>query len=266
MPYALINGVRIYYEVHGEGEPIILLNGILMNTRSWAPQLSAFVNNGLKVILMDYRGQGLSDKPRIKYSIDTLVDDIKGLLDHLNIKKVHMLGISYGGVLAMRFAIKYQDYLKSLIIVDTTPIADHYIKRICDQWMMAARLHSGRYLFLTMIPTIYSAYFINERWDFVSSTATAFEKVDFDAFIELLKTVFDKDVNVLDELHKIKVPTLIIAGERDKFAPPEIYSKMIHERIEGSELVIIEKAGHVVIWEKPIEFNAIVIDFIKRHK
>ena len=131
-----------------------------------------------------------------------------------------------------------------------------------DRWMMAARLRSGRYLFITMVPDIYSDEFVERRRDFVCSTAPRFEEVDFDAFIELLKSFMELDIT--DRLDQIKVPTLVVAAEEDRTKPPR-YSRLIHERIPNSELVIIKGAGHVVIWEKPAEFNEVVLRFLKKH-
>jgi len=263
MPYAKINGVNIYYEVHGEGEPVIMLNGILGSTRSWAPQLPALINNGFKVILMDFRGQWNSDKPRIRYTMEMHADDVRGLLDFLKIDKVHVVGISYGGEVGMIFAIKYPERVKSLVVTCSIPRADRYARLIADKWMMAARLRSGKFLFLTMVTDIYSPQFINEHWDFIEKTIPAFEEVDFDAFIELLKSFMELDIE--DKLHLIKAPTLIVTASNDR-TKPDIYSKRMKERIPNSELVVIENAGHIVNWEKPEEYNRIIIDFLKRHK
>ena len=262
MPYAKVNGINIYYEVHGEGKPIILLNGILASTASWALQVPALVNSGYKVILMDFRGQWKSDKPRERYSMYQQADDVKGLLDFLGIEKTNVLGISYGGEVGMIFAIKYPELVNSLIVACSIPKVDRYARLIADKWMMAARLRSGKYLFLSMVTDIYSPNFINEKWDFIEKTILSFEEVDFEAFIELLKSFME--LNILNDLPKIKAPTLIITAGRDR-TKPDIYSKMMHKKIANSELKVIEGAGHVVNWEKPEEFNKIVLEFLEKH-
>ena len=261
MPYADLNGVRIYYEVHGEGEPVIFLNGILATTASWAFQLPVF-SKEFKVILMDFRGQGNSDKPRTRYTMDMHVEDVRALLDHLGVDKVHVVGISYGAEVGMMFALKYPERVRSLVVACAVSHVDRPMRLRADRWMMAARLRSGRYLFITMVPDIYSDEFIGERWDFISSTAPRFEEVDFDAFIELLKSFMELDIT--DRLGEIKAPTLVVAAEEDRTKPPR-YSRLIHERIPNSELVIIKGAGHVVIWEKPDEFNEVVLRFLRKH-
>jgi len=260
VPFVPVNGVKIYYEVRGEGEPIAFLNGIMARTVSWGNQTRYFVKNGYKVILHDFRGQGQSDRPRIKYSMDMHVEDLKGLLDALNIRKLHLVGLSYGGKVALMFALKYPQYLKSLIVASTTPTVDKAIRAKVDRWILGARFRSGRILFQIVYPDIYSDDFLETKWEFVMSTAPAFEQIDFDALIELSKAFLEVDLR--GKMTSINVPTLIIVGSEDKVFPPK-YSKMIHEEIEGSKFITVEGCGHVIIWEKPDEFNKIIHEFIK---
>ena len=261
MPYASVNGARIYYEVHGEGEPVIFLNGILANTASWAFQLPVF-SREFEVILMDFRGQGRSDKPRMRYTMEMHADDVRALLDHLDVQRAHVVGISYGAEVGMIFALRYPERVRSLVVACAVSHVDRPMRLRADRWLMAARLRSGRFLFLTVVPDIYSDEFLEERWEFVRTTAPRFDEVDFDAFIELLKSFLELDIT--DELDKIRAPTLVIAGGEDRVKPPR-YSRLIHERIPNSEFVIIEGAGHVVVWEKPAEFNSVVLSFLKKH-
>jgi len=260
MPYVKVNGYNIYYEIHGDGEPVILLNGILANTTSWSLQVPALINNGFKVILMDFIGQGKSDKPMIKYNMEMHADFVKGLLDHLGIDKVNVVGISYGGEVGLIFTLKYQEMVKSLTTICSISKVNRVIKAMADRWLLAARFKSGRFLFQIMYPDIYSDEFIENKWEFIQSTAPNFDLVDFDAFIELLKSFMELDIT--DKLHKIKVPTLVIAAAGDKIKPIK-YVKIIHEKIEGSVFKVIEDAGHLVIWEKPELVNNVLINFLK---
>jgi len=262
MPFAHVNNVKIYYDIRGEGEPIAFLNGIMARTVSWGNQTKYFVSNGYKIILHDFRGQGQSERPRIKYSMDMHVEDLKELLDKLNIKKLHLVGLSYGGKVALMFALKYPEYIKSLTVVSTTPTVDKAIRAKVDRWILGARFRSGRILFQIVYPDIYSDGFLEQKWEFVMTTAPAFEQIDFDALIELSKAFLEVDLK--GKMSSINVPTLIVVGSEDKVFPPK-YSKMIHEEIKRSKLIIVEGCGHVIIWEKPDEFNKIVHEFIKLH-
>lgn len=262
MPYVHVNGVNIFYEVHGDGEPIAFLNGIMARTISWYNQVRFFTKNGYKVILHDFRGQGQSDKPRIRYSMDMHVEDLKGLLDELGIEKLHLVGLSYGGKVALMFALKYPQYLKTLTVAATTPVIDRAIRAKIDRWILGARFKSGRILFQIVYPDIYSDEFLEKHWDFVMSTAPAFDQIDFDGLMELSKAFLEVDLR--GKLSSINIPTLIIVGSEDKVFPPK-YSKMINEEIRNSKLVIVKGSGHVIIWEKPDEFNRIVLEFTKSY-
>lgn len=189
-------------------------------------------------------------------------DDLKTLMDHLNIDKVHLVGISFGGEVALIFATKYPERVKSLVVACAVSHISPAVKAMAERWLIAARLRSGKYLFETVYPDVFSDGFIEKKWEFINSTAPFYDTaVDIDAFIELLRGFMQ--LNVTPKLSKIKTPTLVIAAEKDKLKPPK-YSQIIHEKIPGSEFVIIKKSGHTVIWEKPEEFNTIVSDFIKK--
>jgi len=262
MPYADANGVKIYYELYGKGETVIFLNGILANTLNWMNQVP-FFSKRFQVLLLDFRGQGKSEKPIMKYPMEIHAEDLKALMDYLKMDRVHLVGISFGAEVALIFATKYPERLKSLVTACAVSHISPVVKAMAERWLIAARLRSGRYLFETVYPDVFSDEFIEEKWAFISSTAPFYDtSVDMDAFIELLKGFMQ--LNVTPKLSKIKTPTLVIAAEKDKLKPPK-YSQIIHENIAGSEFVTVKNSGHTVIWEKPEEFNATVFEFIKKN-
>jgi pimeloyl-ACP methyl ester carboxylesterase len=263
MPYAKINDIQMYYELHGTGETIVLLNGILANTSSWMNQVLSFAKQ-FQILLLDFRGQGKSEKPLMKYPVALHAEDLRALLQELKIPNAHIAGISFGGEVALIFALKYPEMVKSLIVSCAVSHVDPALKAIVERWLVAARLRSGKYLFQTIYPDIFSDEFIEKNWDFISGTAPIYDTaVDIDAFIELLKGFMQ--LNITSELYRIKKPTLIIAAENDKIKPPK-YSKIIHNEIPGSRFVVIKNSGHTVIWERPEEFNSIVLKFIKEQQ
>ncbi|MEM3596756.1 MAG: alpha/beta hydrolase [Candidatus Bathyarchaeia archaeon] len=263
MPYAKINDIQMYYELHGAGETIVFLNGILANTSSWMNQVPYFAKQ-FQTLLLDFRGQGKSEKPLMKYPMELHVEDLRALMQKLKIQSAHIVGISFGGEVALIFATRYPEMVKSLIVSCAVSHVDPVVKAIVERWLIAARLRSGKYLFQAVYPDIFSDEFIEKRWDFVSGTAPIYDTaVDIDAFIELLKGFMQ--LNITPELYKIKKPTLIIAAENDKIKPPK-YSKIIHNKIQGSRFVAIKNSGHAVIWERPEEFNNIALQFIKEQQ
>src|SRR5690606_13641148 len=119
MPKVKIKDKHIYYETYGEGEPIVILNGIMMSTASWAPFVDILSEKN-KLVLVDFIDQGQSDRAEDQYSQDFHVECLIELFHKLDLGQVHLLGISYGGEVAQRFALKYQDRLLSLILSNTT--------------------------------------------------------------------------------------------------------------------------------------------------
>jgi len=260
IPYADLNGIKMYYELHGKGQTVAFLNGILANTSSWMNQVPLF-SKQFQVLLLDFRGQGMSEKPPMKYNMDMQADDLKSLLDHLKIDKLHVVGVSYGAEVGLIFAIKHPERLRSLVAACPVSHMNRSLKAIAERWLIAARLRSGKYLFQTVYPDIFSDEFIEKRWEFVNNTAPLYDSVDMDAFIELLKGFME--LNIKAELSKIKTPTLIMAAEKDKIKPPK-YSEEINEEIPSSEFIIIKNSGHTVTWEKPEEFNSVVLGFTEK--
>ncbi|MBS4537601.1 alpha/beta hydrolase [Clostridium sp. D2Q-11] len=263
MAKILINDKNIYYEVHGEGEPLIILNGIMMSTTSWQGFVDVLAENN-KLILLDFIDQGQSDKSHIDYNQDIHVETLVGLLDYLDINKVHMVGISYGGEVAMKFSLKYQERLNSLTLANTTSYTNHNLKDIGKSWINAAKTCNGSNFFKTTIPVIYSTEFYEENIEWLRKREElfrqAFTKEWYEGFIRL--TLSAEDLNVTEELENIKVPTLIIGSEEDIITPIK-YQQKIHDKIKDSRFAVIKEAGHASMYEKPYEFLALVLGFIK---
>ena len=260
MPFAKINGSKIYYESRGAGHSLLLLNGAMANTASWGFQIPAFIAKGYRVILMDFTGQGRSSKPRMRYDMGQHISEVNAVLDSLGIDKAHVVGVSYGGEVAMLCAINSPERVRSLVVSNSVSQIDRSMRARAERWLMATRFKSGRILWQTVYPDIYSDEFLEHRWDFVSKTAPSFDLLDFDAVGEMLKAFMA--LNITPELHKIKMPTLVIASDLDGTKPMK-YAEIIHKGIENSQLHVIRGAGHVAMWEKPEEFNNAVLGFLE---
>lgn len=117
--YIDTNGQQIYYEMHGEGEPLILIMGIGGDSTLWAPyQVPAF-STIFQVIVLNNRDAGRSSKTSLSYTIADMADDVVGLMDGLGVERAHILGISMGGMIAQEFALRYSDRLSKLIMTGT---------------------------------------------------------------------------------------------------------------------------------------------------
>ncbi len=261
MPFAEVKGSKIYYESRGSGQPLLLLNGAMANTASWSFQLPALLAKGYRVILMDFTGQGRSSKPRIRYEMKQHVGEVNAVLDSLGLEKANLIGVSYGGEVAMLCAINSPERVRSLVVSNSVSQIDRSMRARADRWLMASRFKSGRILWQTVYPDIYSDDFLENHWDFVSKTAPSFDLLDFDAIGEMLKAFMALDIT--QELGKISAPTLVIASNLDGTKPMK-YAQIIQNGIRGSELHVIRGAGHVAMWEKPEEFNKVILEFMEK--
>lgn len=269
MPKVKINGVEINYNLDGEGEEtLVLLNGIMMSTASWADFVPVYTEqNNIRLLRLDFRDQGLSSKYQEDYDVGIHVDDLKKLLDKLHISsKVHLLGVSYGGMVAMLFALKYPEVLSSLILPNTEARVTKYLQAVSIIWEEAAKLNSGKLFFQLSMPLIYSDDFYNRKWNWLKEREKVFDNLLdtewFEALLRLSRS--SKEFDILDEIVQIRIPTLLIAGTRDIITP--VYEmRKIKDRIKNSSMVIIENAGHASFYEKMNEFNTAVLGFVALH-
>ncbi|WP_408955085.1 alpha/beta fold hydrolase [Natroniella sp. ANB-PHB2] len=265
MPRVKINGVDINYKLDGSGkETILFLNGIMMSTASWEELVPRFTEqNDYQVLRVDFRDQGASSFYEEDYHIGIHVDDIKALLDYLELDKVHLAGISYGGMVAMLFALKYPKMLSSLSIANSVAQTSKYLQALSDGWEEAARLNSGKQFFKLAIPPIYSDDFHNREWKWLKERADGFDQLLtqewFEGFIRLSKS--SKEFDCLEELNQIELPTLLIASSRDIITPVYEMEK-IERQIADTQMLIIKDAGHAAFYEKPEEFSLAILGFL----
>lgn len=268
MPRVEINGVELFYSLDGQGEEtIVFLNGIMMNTLSWNEFVPVLTEqNNYRFLRVDFRDQGQSSHFQEEYHVSIHVEDLKELFDHLGLQKVHLLGVSYGAMVAMLFALKHPEYLSSLILANAVAQVTKFLQAASDIWEYSASTNSGELFFKLSMPFIYSDDFYNRNWQWLKEREAIFDKIlTPEWFASLLRlSRSSKEFDILDEIDKINVPTLLVAGTRDIITP--IYEmKKIQERIVNSKMVIIENAGHASFYEKMEEFCTQVLGFIALH-
>ncbi len=267
MPFLnLKDGAKIYYEVHGEGEPVLFLHGIMMSTLSWVafiPELS----KRFKLILIDFRDQGQSSRMKEPYDQDLHVGDVVGLLDALQIPRVHLMGLSYGGQVALRFALRHQKRIKSFCLFNTPNRVSHHLREIGKAWEVAAELNDGGKFFQLAIPFIYSEPFYEQNLSFLMERQKMFQSLLtrewFEGFIRLSRSVRDYSLSP-EELKTIQVPTLLVGADLDVVVSSRSM-KEIHENIPHCEFLMIPNAGHGAFLERMNEFLTILIGFVSKH-
>lgn len=256
--------VELYYEVTGvqSDEAVVFLNGVGMSVPHWAPMVKVFREN-YKCVLHDMRGQFLSEKPDMEYTMEMNVEDLKNILDYLNIKKVHLIGTSYGSEVGMIFAYTYPERVKTLSVICGVSQLDGVLSSAVESWRASAEA-SPTLFSKVMRPWNYSSKYIEANLEKLNKSEENMENIPKEFFKGFLRLVDSfKKLNITQNLKNIKCPTLIIAGEFDIIKPPR-FGKIIHENISGSEFMILKDSGHAAVFEKPEELNKLITDFIKK--
>ncbi len=257
MPISNLNEINLYYEIHGEGEPLLFIHGLGSSSRDWELQLDFFAQNH-KLILVDVRGHGRSDKPPGPYSIPLFAEDIKKLLQALQVGPVHILGISLGGMIAFQLGISYPDLIKSLVIVNSTP--ELVARTLKDRLGIWQRLLIVRFLGMRKMGEVLGNRFLPdpEQAELRKIFIERWAENDKPAYLEAMKAVIGWSVT--DRLGEIHCPTLVIGSDGDYFPTEEkvAYTK----KIPGAKLEIIKNTRHALPAENPEVFNQIVIDFL----
>jgi len=266
MAFFELEGSEIYYETYGSGKPLILLNGIMMSTLSWKPFLEPF-SAANQLILVDLLDQGKSTKLDGQvYNQDIQVEVVKALCDHLKLKDVALFGISYGGEVALKFAVKYQSYIERLLIFNSTAKTSSWLMEVGNAWNRCAHDPEGYYA--TTIPVIYSAKFYTDHIDWMERRKAILlgvfaNPIFINAMIRLTNSANDLDVR--DQLSTITVPTLVVGCEHD-FVTPLPEQEYLVKHIPHASLMIIPDSGHASMYEKPLLFSSLVLGFVNNTK
>lgn len=270
MPYFQVSpDVELYYEIHGDPngkETIAFLNGVMASVSSWALLYPVFERAGFRVILHDFKGQLKSSKPAGPYSFAQHCAEAKALFEYLGVKKLHLVGTSYGGEVAMKFAALYPEMTQTISVIDSVSELDEVCKGFVVGWKALCDAGDGETFFWGMAPSIYGPEFLANNQEMLAKRAAAV-KANPNGYLEGQKTLYDtfaQDVYMTDELPKIQCPALILCGEQDILKPPR-FSQIMADAIPNSEFVTIPNCGHVAIFEKPGELESAIFGFVMKH-
>ena len=264
MAVATVNGVDLYYEVHGAGEEILVLNnGVIASTTTWAYQLPALTSH-FRVLLYDMRGQGQSSKWQMgdpSYTWTTHADDLVALLDYLAIEQAHIGGISYGGELTLVFALRHPDRCQKLIVADAVSHVEPQLQAIVESWILAAESDDHEAFYRSTWFWNFSEAFFNNRHELLLSRLDAARQLHLPSVIQLCRNFNTLDIT--DRLGEINHPTCVIVGEKDRLKPPH-YARTIAGAMPVSELHLLPGAGHASFWEAADAFNTILLGFLQK--
>lgn len=291
MPRIKVGDIEIYYEIHGAGEPLLLVAGLGFGAWSWYRQIPEVcqgahassvprlegntdrleacaprvLSREFTTIAFDNRGAGQSDKPDVEYTIKMMADDAAALLRALKIERAHVLGHSMGGYVAQELALSYPDLVASLVLVSTSfggknavlmsPETAAQMRSELDADDPEVALRRG-------LSLRFSDRFIAEHPDLINEFITV-RRAHLPPRASWLRQfaaclTFETE----SRLPSLRVPTLILTGDDDPIVPAE-NSRRLAARIPGSRLRVLEGARHLVFIERAEEFNEIVIEFLK---
>lgn len=231
--YATVNGIRLYYEIYGEGAPILLLHGNSESIASFSKQIPELSRNH-KVIAVDTRGQGRSSEDGKQYTYDLFAEDMNALLDYLHLDSVNVVGWSDGGNTGLIMAIDYPTRVRKLAVMGANVFID---KTVVDPWVFK-NLHKQQELL---------------------AKDTAYASQNRSRLITLLLT---EPRHRFEDLKAISCPVLVMAGEKDIIK--ETHTRQIAQNIGNSQLVIFPGGTHDEPTDNPGLFNKTVLEFVDR--
>ena len=255
MPFALAeDGVRLYFEASGVGEPLLLIAGQRMDHHLWNLVRGDFKR--YQVIVYDQRGTGQSDKPeQPAYSTRGFARDAVAILDHLGLPRAHIYGVSMGGAIGQWLGIDHGDRVGALVLACSSPGDAHGVRRSAEIHALIARSD----------PKVIDTFFAHKRalpQFFLSMREST--KHPMPEYAERLHTYASEGHDTWDELPKITAPTLVLHGSDDQITPVA-NAHLLAERIPGAELYLVRGGRHMFFIEFRAEVDRVVQEFLARH-
>lgn len=271
MPIINVNGIDIYYEIHGVGEPLLLIFGTGGDHTRWNNQLPAF-SKEFQCIVFDNRGTGKSSKPATDlYSSRIMAEDAACLLGALKISSAHIAGYSLGSAIGQEIAITHPGKVRSLSLYSTWDRCYPHFRRRFEVQAELVKLDRQDLLAAFAVLTLLSPGYLNEH----DAEAKAYEKGLYSSTdpssvrtpAHALLGHYQADVthDTSDRLDRITAPTLIVVGGQDPLTRPE-YAQTVRQKIPHSELVVIDGADHMMAFTMADKFNEVALTFLRRHK
>jgi 3-oxoadipate enol-lactonase len=256
MPIAIINGTKLYYEEHGHGQPLVMIQGFAGNQFAWFFQVMAFEKH-FRVITFDARGIGRSAVSKVPYTVPVMVEDVLGLMDYLKIERAHILGLSLGGLVAQVIAIDHPERVMKMVLVSTLPGTNlEYIAN-------GVRGVGREVLNMDVIQAM--GYFIKIAFNkpvyryLIKLLSRPRLLAAYSNYFKQMQTV--GEYSAVDRLQSIQAPTLVITGSNDRLVSPHC-SKIIAGKIPHARLVMVKGGSHAFFLEMRGRLNREVLHFL----
>lgn len=259
------DGLNIYYEIKGKTdakETIVFLNGLSQATISWYFMLPCFEEN-YRIILMDFIFQGQSDKTGEYRTFDQHAEDVVQVLNAAHTQKSIVIGISYGSLVAQHLAVNHPEYVSKLVLMSTFAHKTPYFEVIEHSWWQALELGGYPLMFDIMLPNVLSEeYFKNPQIPVDTLRKLRQESNQSKEALFKLMTATKNRKDYREELKKIKVPTLVIHGEKDTLITLSMGIEVANH-IPNAVMKVIPNAGHTLNMEKVKEVCVEILKFLK---
>lgn len=266
MPKVKVNNVEIHYNEYGKGkETLLFSHGYLMNNLMFKGQIDIFKDN-FRCISFDHRGHGESEITANGYELDNLVTDTISLIEKLNLGSVHFVGMSTGGFVGMRIAIRRPELFKSMVLMDTSAEEEEKNKLRKNKLLLWIVKNIGWFPVIGQVMSIlFHKSFLKEksRQLEVKKWRKIIMSQNKKGMIPFGRMIFARD-RVLEKLSIINIPTAIIVGENDVATLPQ-YNKRIADMILNSDYFTIPDAGHSAAVEKPEEVTKAMRKFYSKN-
>ena len=265
MPYAIVNNIRMHFEVSGKGDPVLLINDLSAPAASWALQAKALAPRFM-VVTFDNRGVGETDLPgEPMYSIGQLADDAAAILRHLKISRAHVVGASMGGAIGMELALRQPRLVRSLTLACTWVEGDARFLHTLESWIsLAYRVPIEERYRHVLYPWLFTRDFFAKK----ENVEQAFQRsmayphqTKAEAIERQGKGIMAWNGTRLNKLGGIRAPTLVLVGKDDIITPPA-FSRQVASAIRRARLVIMP-GGHGFFLEHADQFNRVLVRFLK---
>jgi 3-oxoadipate enol-lactonase len=257
------NGIQINYELSGQqGAPAVVLSHSLGSSlEMWNPQIAALEPH-YRVLRYDTRGHGGSEAPEQSYSLDQLGEDAGSLLDVLGIDAVHFVGLSMGGMIGQYLGLNHGNRLRSLVLCDTAALIPSEAQPVWQERIDTARKNGLAALVESTLQRWFTPPYLDQNPPQVQLIRKLFLSTPLAGYIGCSEAI--RNLDYLERLTEIKIPTQIIVG-RDDPGTPVAAAQAMHKRITDSKLVVLDSAAHLSNVEQPEAFNQSLMKFINRH-
>jgi 3-oxoadipate enol-lactonase len=266
MPTVNANGIAMYYETQGQGEPLLLIPYLSADQACYAFQVADYAQR-YQCITVDLRGAGQSDKPDGQYSTELFADDIAAFMQAIGVERAHVSGLSLGAATGMWLAVKYPERVKTLSLHSAWAKSDAFLRTVVEGWrMMASGFGSVPATVITGIfPWCFTSEFYSAKPEYMASLGDFVRsrpEQPLCAFLQQTAAVQAHDVD--SHLDKIECPTLITFGRYDALTP-ERSAEALHARIKHAEVVSFDDCAHAPIYQNVAAFNERTLGFLAQH-